>query len=213
MINKSNLFIVAVIAIAVTIFSAKGTFAMNIFKNDFQKRWSELSQDIDKLNAYTKLHPVELRDTKAENLNLEGVVFSGSTFTGVEWENVDASKAVLTKVVFRKCKFIGGKWEDGTLTDVLFEDCEFMDTALSGSTVTNVRFKSCKMERTGIGYLTGGKVEFEDCRWEMGVGGMSSCQFEFRNCTIGGVMFLGMKNGVPLLIEGGLLETKGQVFA
>jgi hypothetical protein len=67
--------------------------AMNIFKNDFEKRWSELSQDVKKLNEYTKIHLVELRDVKAEGLKLEGVVFTDSTFSGVEWENVNASKA------------------------------------------------------------------------------------------------------------------------
>ena len=180
--------------------------AMNIFKNDFEKRWSELSQDVKKLNEYTKIHPVELRDVKAEGLKLEGVVFTDSTFSGVEWENVNASKAVLTKVIFRKCKFIGGKWKDGILTDVIFEDCEFYDTSLSGCTVANIQFKNCKINHTGIGYLKGGKVEFEGCNWDMGAGGDSSCEFVFKNCTLGGISFSMMKNNVPILFEDTLLD-------
>jgi uncharacterized protein YjbI with pentapeptide repeats len=180
--------------------------AMNIFKNDFEKRWSELSQDVKKLNEYTKIHLVELRDVKAEGLKLEGVVFTDSTFSGVEWENVNASKAVLTKVIFRKCKFIGGKWKDGILTDVIFEDCEFYDTSLSGCTVANIQFKNCKINHTGIGYLKGGKVEFEGCNWDMGAGGDSSCEFVFKNCTLGGISFSMMKNNVPILFEDTLLD-------
>jgi uncharacterized protein YjbI with pentapeptide repeats len=180
--------------------------AMNIFKNDFEKRWSELSQDVKKLNEYTKIHLVELRDVKAEGLKLEGVVFTDSTFSGVEWENVNASKAVLTKVIFRKCKFIGGKWKDGILTDVIFEDCEFYDTSLSGCTVANIQFKNCKINHTGIGYLKGGKVEFEGCNWDMGAGGDSSCEFVFKNCTLSGISFSMMKNNVPILFEDTLLD-------
>ncbi len=180
--------------------------AMNIFKNDFEKRWNELSKDIKKLNEYTKVHSVELWDVKAEDLKLEGVVFTDATFSGVEWKNVNASKAVLTKVIFRKCKFIGGKWKDGILTEVIFEDCEFYDTSLSGCTVSNIQFKNCKMNRTGIGYLKGGKIEFEGCNWDMGAGGDSSCEFVFKNCNLSGISFSMMKNNVPILFEDTLLD-------
>ncbi len=199
---------ILVIFLFVTSFNLiSGTaFAMNIFKNDFEKRWGELSQDVKKLNEYTKNHSVELRDVKADGLKLEGVVFTNSIFSGVEWENVNASKAVLTKVIFRKCKFIGGKWKDCILTDVIFEDCEFYDTSLSGCTVANIQFKNCKIKRTGIGYLKGGKVKFEGCNWDMGAGGDSNCEFEFKNCTLGGISFSMMKNNVPILFEDTLLD-------
>lgn len=105
-----------------------------------------------------------------------------------------------------RCKFIGGVWEDGTMTDVLFEDCEFVDTSLCGNTMANVRFKDCKINETGIGYLKGGGVEFEGCQWDTGVGGDSSCEFIFKNCTIGGVSFSMMKGTVPILFEDCLLD-------
>jgi uncharacterized protein YjbI with pentapeptide repeats len=193
------------IVVAVTLASGVAS-AMNIFKNDFERRWSDLSKDVNKLNEYSKTHPVELRDVKAENLDIEGVIFVGATFSGVEWYAVDASKAILTKVLFRKCKFVGGKWKDSIMTDVIFEDCEFTDTSLSGSTMVKVRFKNCKIDQTGIAYLKGGKVEFNECHWDTGAGGDSSCEFVFKNCTLGGISFSMMKNGVPILFEDCLLD-------
>jgi uncharacterized protein YjbI with pentapeptide repeats len=192
--------------LVVIIIAAGGAFAMNIFRNDFEKQWEVLFKDVKQLNFYTSAHLVTLRDTKVMEYNIEGAVFTGATFSGVEWENVNANKATLTKVVFRKCKFIGGEWEDGTFTDVLFEDCEFIDTSFSGNTVANVRFRNCKINESGIGYLTGGKVEFDGCEWNMGAGGDSSCEFVIKNCTIVGVSFSAMKNGVSLLIEDSLLD-------
>jgi uncharacterized protein YjbI with pentapeptide repeats len=194
-------FIIATITLASGVASA-----MNIFKNDFERRWSDLSKDVNKLNEYTKTHPVELRDVKAENLDIEGAIFVGATFSGVEWYAVDASKAILTKVLFRKCKFVGGKWKESVMTDVIFEDCEFTDTSLSGSTMVNVHFKNCKIDHTGIAYLKGEKVEFNGCHWETGAGGDSRCEFVFKNCTLGGISFSMMKNGVPILFEDCLLD-------
>jgi uncharacterized protein YjbI with pentapeptide repeats len=183
-----------------------GLAAMNIFKNEFEQRWEELSKDVNKLNEYTRAHSVELRNEKAEGLKIQGATFTGAIFSQVEWINVNASKSTLTKVVFRKCKFYGGVWEDGTMTEVLFEDCEFVDTSLCGNTMANVRFKNCKINETGIGYLKGGRVEFEGCQWDTGVGGDSSCEFIFKNCTIGGISFSMMKGNVPILFEDCLLD-------
>ncbi len=204
---KSHIDKRVTIALCLIIFTLSGTgFAMNIFKNDFEQQWPELSQDVEKLNEYTKVHSVEMRNMKVEGLDLEGVIFSGSTFSEIEWENIDASKSSLTKVTFRKCKFIGGSWKNGTLTDVTFEGCDFIDTSFSRGVMNNVHFKDCKIERTGIAYLTGSRVEFDGCAWNTGAGGDSSCEFIFKNSSLSGISFSKMENNVPLLIENSRLN-------
>jgi uncharacterized protein YjbI with pentapeptide repeats len=175
--------------------------AMNIFQNDFEKRWASLSKDVIKLNEYTAKGSIELSNVEASNLDLRGVVFNGAKISSINWENVKATKSKFYNVVFRNCTFTGGDFGNGTYIDVLFDDCEFFDTSYSGSKMENVRFLNCKIERTGIGYLEGGRVQFEGCNWDTGIGGMSQCHFEFRKSTIGGVMFMGMKGAVPLVIE------------
>lgn len=175
--------------------------AMNIFQNDFEKRWASLSKNVIKLNEYTAKGSIELSNVEASNLDLRGVVFNGAKISSINWENVKATKSKFYNVVFRNCTFTGGDFGNGTYIDVLFDDCEFFDTSYSGSKMENVRFLNCKIERTGIGYLEGGRVQFEGCNWDTGIGGMSQCHFEFRKSTIGGVMFMGMKGAVPLVIE------------
>ncbi len=173
---------------------------------NLKKLWPELSKNINELNDYSTKYPVELKHKKVEDLNLKGVIFIGATFSDVEWNNVLAKKAELSKTTFQRCKFIGGGWEEAVLTDVIFENCEFIDTSLNGSKMINVQFKDCKIDHTSIGYLSGEKVVFKNCEWDTGVGGVSSCQFEFYNCRISGVMFMGMKNNATLLIDGGVLD-------
>ncbi|ABA90059.1 pentapeptide repeat domain protein [Syntrophotalea carbinolica DSM 2380] len=179
---------------------------MNIFQNDFESKWENLSKDVKKLNDYTQTHTVELRNVKSEKLKIQGAIFVGATFINVEWFAVNANNTNLTKVLFKKCKFVGGKWQDAVMTDVVFEDCEFSDTSLSGSTMTNVCFKNCKIDRTGIAYLKGGRVEIDGGYWDTGAGGDSSCEFIIRNCSLGGISFSMMKNHVPILFEDCLLD-------
>jgi uncharacterized protein YjbI with pentapeptide repeats len=174
---------------------------MNLFKNDFEKNWSVLFEDVKKLNEYSSSHLIEMRDIKVEERDIEGAIFTGSTFKNIEWSNVDAGNIILTNVVFEKCKFIGGRWGQGILTDVVFKDCEFTDTSFSQSTMTNVRFENCNLVRTGVAYLTGGKVIFIECSWDRGAAGDSRCEFLFQKCKLSGISFSMMEMRLPILFE------------
>lgn len=204
-IKKIFIFLFVFLATIFT-FTAGYCFMVDILKNDFEKKWEELSKNVKKLNEYTASRPVQLRNKKVEGVDLGGVVFTEAVFEEVEWIDVDASKATLTNVLFKNCKFIGGKWNEGRFIDVVFEYCEFVDTTLGRSVMNNVFFRNCKIIRTGIGYLTGGKVEFDGCHWDTGVGGDSSVEFVLRNSKIEGVSFSTMKGSMPILIENSILE-------
>jgi hypothetical protein len=61
--------------------------AMNIFLSDFQKRWVELSKNVELLNEYTTTHPnIELKGVNVEGLNLDGAIFNGGTFDAGDCE-------------------------------------------------------------------------------------------------------------------------------
>ena len=82
-------------------------FAMSSDVGDFQKNWSELSKDVDKINKYTAIHQnVKLESIKIENLDIDGVIFNGAFFEGVTFANVSSSKSDYRDVEFRNCKFI-----------------------------------------------------------------------------------------------------------
>jgi hypothetical protein len=79
--------------------------AMNLSKNDFEQKWEELSQDEEKLNEYTALWPVELKNIEVHDRKIDGAIFTEAKFSEIEWENSSSKKSTFTKVVFERCKF------------------------------------------------------------------------------------------------------------
>jgi len=181
--------------------------AMNIFKNDFEKRWETLSSDVEKLNGYTKLHPVELRNVKVEGKKLDGVVFNAAIFDGVEWINTSLEEGIFTKVIFKNCKFINTQNWNSTFTDVLFENCTFHSAEFSGSTMVDVSFKGCKITDSRLKELVGNELLVEDSTLEERTSlSWSSIPMTFRKCTLDGVGLSGMKLPNAMTVEDSLLD-------
>lgn len=195
---------VAAIFLAITI--TAGGF-MDIFKTDFEQRWEALSKDVKKLNEYTKVHPIILRNVKVESANLEGAIFTGATFEGVEWENTNLEESIISKAVFKNCKFLNSQNWNSTFRDVVFENCIFLSAEFGGSTMVNVRFKGCKITDSRFEELTGNELVLEDTLLEERASlAESSIPMIFRKCTLDGVILSGMKKPHPMTLEDSVLD-------
>jgi uncharacterized protein YjbI with pentapeptide repeats len=204
--RQSIILISVATAFLLMILTSAGV-AMNIFKNDFEKRWEVLSGDVEKLNGYTKLHPVELRNVKVEGKNLDGVVFNAAIFDGVEWINTSLEEGIFTKVVFKNCKFINTQNWNSTFTDVLFENCTFHSAEFSGSTMVDVSFKGCKITDSRLKELVGNELLIEGSTLEERTSlAWSSIPMTFRKCTLDGVGLSGMKLPNAMTVEDSLLD-------
>ncbi len=180
---------------------------MTIFKNDFEKKWEELSNNIEKLNEYAKNTSVELRNLKVEDKILDGAIFTDATFDGVEWQNTSLEETYFTKTIFKNCKFINTKNWNSTLTDVLFENCTFYGVEFGGSAMVNVRFKRCKFADTRLKELTGNELVVEESMLEEKTSlAWSSIPMLFRKCTLDGVGLSGMKQPNSMTIEDSVLD-------
>ncbi len=181
---------------------------MNMFSSEFQKKWDELSKDVDKLNEYTQTHPnIEMKNTKVEDVNIDGVIFNGATFENVDFTGVSSSKSKYLKVRFVNCKFENYKAWNSEFVDVVFDNCEFILTNFLGSTVVNVKIEHCKGVGAEFDDLRGNELLVEDTilndRSSFTDGRIP---FVFRNTTLSGVNMMGLSGNNTLLIEGGLLD-------
>jgi uncharacterized protein YjbI with pentapeptide repeats len=199
--------VITIIATAALIFVALGGVnAMDIFKNDFEQKWEELSQNVKKLNEYAALRPVVLRNVKVSECNLDGAIFTGAKFIDVEWENSTSKKSTFTKVVFEKCKFTQSNFSYSTFTDVVFKDCEFIDADIDRSKLIDVRFEGCKFNQMGLVENEGNTLSLVNSH--MLNSGMGDCtiDFEIIDSTLDGVDVSTSKGARKVHIEGGLLS-------
>lgn len=199
--------IITIIAIAALIIVALGGVnAMGIFKNDFEQKWVELSQNVKNLNEYTALRPVVLRNVKISERNLDGAIFTGAKFIDVEWENSTSKKSNFTRIVFEKCKFTQSNFSYSTFIDVVFKDCEFIDADINRAKLIDVRFESCKFNQMGLVENRGNTLSLVNCH--MLDSGMGDCaiDFEIKDSTLDGVDVSTSKGGRKVHIEGGLLS-------
>jgi uncharacterized protein YjbI with pentapeptide repeats len=203
---KMKLVVTIIATAALILVALGGANAMGIFKNDFEQKWEELSQDVKKLNEYTALRPVELRNVKVSERNLDGAIFTGAKFIEVEWENSTSKKSTFTKVVFEKCKFTQSNFSYSTFTDVVFKDCEFLDADIDRSKLIDVRFEGCKFNQMGLVENEGNTLSLVNCH--MLDSGMGDCtiDFEIKDSTLDGVDVSTSKGGRKVHIEGGLLS-------
>ncbi|MGB3223657.1 MAG: pentapeptide repeat-containing protein [Desulforhopalus sp.] len=205
--KRQNIILISFATAFILMILTSAGVAMNIFKNDFEKRWEVLSSDVEKLNSYTKLHPVELRNVKIEGKNLGGVIFNAATFDGVEWVNTNLEEGVFTKVVFKNCKFINTQNWNSTFTDVLFENCTFHNAEFSGSSMVDVSFKGCKITDSRLKELFGNELLIEGSTLEERTSlAWSSIPMTFRKCTLDGVGLSGMKLPNVMTVEDSLLD-------
>lgn len=185
----------------------KVSSGMNIFQNEFEKRWDELSKNVQVLNDYTKVHPVELRKIKVEDKYLLGAVFTGANFTDVEFEGTILEQTKFTKTVFKNCKFTGALMWNSIFTNVFFEDCSFIGVEMGGSTMVNVHFKNCKITDSRMKELQGNELVIEDTVLEERASlAWSSIPMTFRRCTLDGVGLSGMKTPAGMTMEDCLLD-------
>lgn len=181
--------------------------AMNIFKNDFEQQWEELFKDVSKLNEYTTTHPVDMRNIKISDQNIDGAIFIGAKFTGVKWNTIRGKKSKFTKTVFRDCEFIDSNFDESVFAEVDFINCTFLYSTLSGSTMTGVHFINCTMEETKLTGLDGTELLLEGDEYKVRTSfSFSGLPLKFKNANFSGVNFMGMVDSCPLTIEGGLLS-------
>lgn len=191
----------------VTILFIKVSNGMDIFRNDFEKKWEELSSNVEKLNSYTKNNKIELRNIKVKDLDLDGAIFNGANFTGVEWEGTLLQKASFISAKFTNCKFINSLHWRSSFTDVVFENCVFEVAEFGNSSMINVKFKNCKISDSRLKELTGSELIIEDSVLDERTSlAWSSIPMIFRRCTLDGVGLSGMKQPNTMLLEDSYID-------
>lgn len=180
--------------------------AMNIFKNDFEQRWEELSKDVKKLNEYTTKNPVELRKVKIQDKDIEGAIFINANFDEIEWESTNSQKSSYTKVVFENCKFLSSNFSYSNFINVVFKNCEFNDADFNRSNLAGVIFENCKFEQMGLVENKGDTLEMRGCQILNSGIGDSTIDLKFSNCTLDGVDISVTKGARNLIIEDSLLS-------
>ncbi|MGB3224256.1 MAG: pentapeptide repeat-containing protein [Desulforhopalus sp.] len=191
-----------------TLLAAGVASAMNIFSSDFQKRWVELSKNVELLNEYTTTHPnIKLKGVNVEGLKLDGAIFNGGTFDGVDWKNVSAKGSKYLKVKFINCKFSNSRYWNAEFIDVMFEDCEFVSTQFLKSKFVNVKIVNCKGIEAEFDELKGSELIVENTVLnDRSSFTGSEIPLVFRNTTLSGVNMMGLSGNHPLTIEGGILD-------
>ncbi len=143
------------------LFQTNVSVGMSLFQNEFEKRWDDLSTDVDRLNEYVSSRPVELRNVQVGAIDLEGVKFFGATFTGVEWNGTNLKGASFNKATFKACKFMGSLHQGSVFSDVIFENCTFDSAEFGRSTFVNVQFKNSNITDSRFRNLQGNDLVFE----------------------------------------------------
>jgi len=180
---------------------------MNIFQNEFEKQWEELSQDVVKLNEYVFAKSVELRNVKIPDRSLAGVAFTGAFFDTVEWVATDLEQGTFNNTIFKNCNFTGSIHWNSNFNNVVFENCTFEKAELGGSVLINVKFINCKIVDSRFKELTGNELIFEKSDLKERTSfAWSNIPIIFRKCTLDGVGLSGMKVPNSITIEDSFLE-------
>lgn len=126
--------------------------------------WKERFQDVDKLNAYAKTHPIEIANAKIENYRIDGAVIPQGEFKDTDWKDVTVTKASLTQTVFRGGIIEDVDFSNSTFTDVTFEDVKLRGIRFFHATLNNVRFVRCTFNGVNIDQTKNSRIEVIDSK-------------------------------------------------
>ncbi|ALC15371.1 hypothetical protein DSOUD_0582 [Desulfuromonas soudanensis] len=180
---------------------------MNIFQSDFQKNWQVYFTDTNKLNEYTSIHIIELKNVEADGYDLDGAVFNGAMFENNNFKNISAENSKFKNARFKECKFINCKFWSAEFTNVVFEDCEFISTTFLQSKMINVTIVNGKALESEFDELEGTELLIISSEFKMRSSFTDSkIPIKFQNTNLSGVNMMGMTGLFPLSFEGGVLD-------
>jgi uncharacterized protein YjbI with pentapeptide repeats len=179
---------------------------MSIFGSEFQSKYKVLFQDVDKLNAYTRTHKVELTGESIKEIKINKAEFHGATFKKVKWEDVTLENSIFNNVVFEDCEFISSNFNGALFVDCVFKDCKIYDSKINRAVFKNGQFSGCDIKNSGMVKWTGDETTFTECKILDTPLAQGNIKFVFRNTCLDGVRVMMTEGNHPLLIEGGLLS-------
>ncbi len=183
-----------------------GTRNMSIFGNEFQNKYKELFKDVEKLNAYTRTHKVELTGENIKDINLTKAEFHGATFKNVKWEEVTIENSIFNNVVFEDCEFINSNFNAAKLIDCVFKNCRIHFTKMNRAVFKNGQYIGCDIKNSGMVKWTGDEITFNGSKILDTPLAQGNIKFTFLDTDLDGVRVMMTEGNHPLLIEGGLLS-------
>ena len=191
---------------SVIILIGGGVQAMPIFGGEFQNKYTEFFQDIEKLNTYTRTHKVELSSVTVKDVNIRAAEFHGAVFKNVKWENMTMEDSIFNDVVFENCEFEDVNFNAGTFVNCEFINCQFNETKMNRAVFTGGKFLGCDIKNSGMVKWTGDGVEFSKSTVLDTPLAQGNISFTFRETDLDGVRIMMTEGLHPLLIEGGTLS-------
>jgi uncharacterized protein YjbI with pentapeptide repeats len=183
-----------------------GTKAMSIFSSEFQSKHKELFHDVEKLNAYTRTHKVELTGENIREIKINKAEFHGATFKKVKWEGVTLENGIFNNVIFEDCEFTSSNFNGAKFVDCVFKECKIYDTKINRAVVKNGQFNDCDIKNSGMVKWTGDEVSFNGGKILDTPLAQGNIKFTFHNTDLDGVRVMMTEGNHSLLIEGGLLS-------
>ena len=179
---------------------------MPIFGGEFQNKYTEFFQDIEKLNTYTRTHKVELSSVTVKDVNIRVAEFHGAVFKNVKWKNMTMEDSLFNDVVFENCEFEDVNFNAGTFVNCEFINCQFNETKMNRAVFTGGKFLGCDIKNSGMVKWTGDGVEFSKSTVLDTPLAQGNISFTFRETDLDGVRIMMTEGLHPLLIEGGTLS-------
>jgi uncharacterized protein YjbI with pentapeptide repeats len=183
-----------------------GTRAMSIFGSEFQSKYKVLFQDVEKLNAYTRTHKVELTGESVKEIKINKAEFHGATFKKVKWEDVTFDNSIFNNVVFEDCEFLNSSFNAAKFVNCVFKNCKIHYTKMNRAVFKNGQFNDCDIEKSGMVKWMGDEVTFNGCKILDTPLAQGNIKFAFHNTNLDGVRVMMTEGNHSLLIEGGLLS-------
>jgi fluoroquinolone resistance protein len=94
----------------------------------------------------------------AEDLEVNGCLVTGSTFTGAE-----LVRARVSDSVFERCDLSAAVLDHAALTRVEFDDCRLSGADLSAARLVDVVFRECRLVDISLRMASGHRVRFDHC--------------------------------------------------
>jgi uncharacterized protein YjbI with pentapeptide repeats len=132
-------------------------------------------------------YPPDLDEERREPEGIAGL--ADAVVDDVDWANVRAPRASVTRAVLRTVRLTGAELAEATLRDVTFADCRLDMVGLRLARLERVVFRDCRMEEADLYGARLKDVLFEGCTLrEATLSGATLERCELRGCDLTGLL-------------------------
>lgn len=133
------------ICIIISVLWKKGYIDMKL---DISEKEKALLANTDELNRAIENHQFEFTNKKIENVEISGMVLSGTDMINLALLESSIKNSKLEKVQVRGVDFVDVKLTDSEIRDTIFDHCTFTRSTMKGLKLQNTTFKDCSFNKT-----------------------------------------------------------------